>query len=326
MKGAISLFIVILCLFMVGCVSSQSVANDRGEIKYLIGVSQANLGEPWRVKMNRDIQEEAANHKEVRVIFTDAAQNSQKQIHDVEKLMKQGIDLLIISPNEAKPLTPIVQSVYRKIPVIVVDREIESNDYTMFIGADNRLIGREAGKFINHLLGLKGGNVLEITGLPGSTPAQERSEGFREAISLNSNIHIVKSIAADWLRDKAEDLMKEDLRKWPSIDAIFAQNDPMALGAYKAANELGRKGIKFVGIDGLPGKWGGLQLVSQNILQATFIYPTGGTEAMKYSLRILNHESDLPKHVMLNSIKVTEDNIDDFIYAHSATYQQPSGL
>jgi ABC-type sugar transport system substrate-binding protein len=304
-------------LILNGCYNSQSVENDVGEVKYLIGVSQANLGEPWRVSMNRDIQEEAAKHKEVRVIFTDAAQNNQKQIHDVETLIKQGIDLLIISPNEAKPLTPIVQSAYRKIPIIVLDREIESSDYTLFIGADNRLIGYNAGQFVSQLLGDRGGNVVEIEGLLGSTPAADRSKGFREAIASNANIHIIGKITADWLRDKSEDLMKKELPKWPDVDLIFAHNDPMALGAYKAAGSLNRKGINFVGIDGLSGNWGGLQLVYQKIIQATFIYPTGGKEAVDSALSILNHSKSLPKRVTLNSIKVTQENVNEFIHSNA---------
>jgi ABC-type sugar transport system substrate-binding protein len=306
-------FLAGLLLILTGCLQSGQDENDGEEVKYLIGVSQANLGEPWRVSMNREIQEEAAKHKEARVIFTDAAQDSQKQIHDVEKLMKQGIDLLIISPNEAKPLTPIVQTAYRKIPVIVLDREIESTDYTMFIGADNRLIGRKAGQFTEQLLGAKGGDVLEIKGLLDSTPAIDRSEGFREAIADYAKIHLIGTITADWLRDKSEDIMKKKLPDWPHIDVVFAHNDPMALGVYKAAEALGRKEIKFVGIDGLPGQWGGLQLVRQKVLQATFIYPTGGKEAVQSALRILNHEANLPKRVTLNSTKVTEENVNEFV-------------
>jgi ABC-type sugar transport system substrate-binding protein len=303
-------------LFLTSCSQSE---NDGEEVKYLIGVSQANLGEPWRVSMNREIQEEAAKHKEVRVIFTDAAQNSQKQIRDVEKLMNQGIDLLIISPNEAKPLTPIVQTAYRKIPVIVLDREIESTDYTMLIGADNRLIGRMAGQFIEQLLGDKGGDVLEIKGLLDSTPAIDRSEGFRESIAGNAKIHLVGSVTADWLRDKSEDMMKNKLLEWPQVDVVFAHNDPMALGAYKAAESIGRKESKFVGIDGLPGQWGGLQLVKQKVLQATFIYPTGGKESIQSALRILNHEANIPKRVTLNSTKVTGENVNEFVQANGSS-------
>ncbi|MBD0378875.1 substrate-binding domain-containing protein [Paenibacillus sp. WST5] len=279
----------------------------------MIGVSQANLGEPWRVSMNREIQEEANKHKNARVIFTDAAQSSQKQIRDVERLMKQGIDLLIISPNEAKPLTPIVQETYRKIPVIVLDREIENSNYTMFIGADNQLIGRKAGQFVSQLLGARGGKVVEIGGLLGSTPAKDRSDGFRAELAKHENIHIVGTITADWLRDKAEDLMKEQLRKWPNVDVVFAQNDPMALGASRAASALGRKGIKFIGIDGLSGQWGGIQLVGRKVLEATFIYPTGGKEAVQYAFSILNHEANLPKRVTLDSIKVTQENVSEYL-------------
>lgn len=302
-----------LALALSGCSLHAGSEEDVGEIRYLIGVSQANLGEPWRVSMNRDIQEEAGKHKDARVIFTDAAQNSQKQIRDVEKLMKQGIDLLIISPNEAKPLTPIVEAIYRKIPVIVLDREIESSNYTMFIGADNRLIGRKAGEFVSRMLGEKGGNVVEIAGLLGSTPAKDRSDGFKEGIAGNDSIRIVGTVTADWLRDKAEDLVREKLRQWPKVDVVFAHNDPMALGAYKASSALGKQGIRFIGIDGLSGPGGGIQLVKDKVLAATFIYPTGGKEAVQNAFRILNHEPNLPKRITLDSINVTEDNVSQYI-------------
>lgn len=190
--------------FLAGCSNSAGSKTD-DEVKYVIGMSQANLGEPWRVVMNREIMEEASKHPEIKVIFTDAAQDSQKQVKDVEKLLGYGIDLLMISPNESEPLTLIVNEAYKSIPVIVIDREIESENYTMFIGADNELIGRQAGQFIVKLLGDKGGNIVEVQGLPGSKPARDRSKGFREVIADHSKISITDTVVADWLRDKAED-------------------------------------------------------------------------------------------------------------------------
>lgn len=185
---------------------------------------------------------------------------------------------------------------------------IIGDDYTMFIGADNKLIGLKAGQFVSELLGPQGGNVVEITGLPGSPPAKERSDGFREAIAKYDNIQIVKTLVADWLRDSAEGKFSTYLAQNANIDLVYAHNDPMALGAYRAGHSSGFKNIIYVGVDGLPGQNGGLDLVNKHILKGTFIYPTGGKEAVKYALKIL-HQEKVPKRVTLESIKITGDNV-----------------
>jgi ABC-type sugar transport system substrate-binding protein len=256
--------------------------------------------------MNEEIKEEAKNYRDVRVIFTDAAQNSQKQVRDVEKLLQEGIDLLIISPNEAAALTPVVTEAYKSIPIIVLDRAVEGSSYTLFIGPDNKSIGRQAGQFIVDLLGNEGGNIIEIQGLSGSPPVRDRSEGFREIVEQHSNIKIIDTIIGDWLRDRAEDKIKEVIMRYPKIDVVFAHNDAMAQGAYIAVTKLRVKGIKFVGIDGLPGPNGGIELVRQGILKGTFVCPTGGKEAVQYAIRILNREKNLPKRVILASHIVTQ--------------------
>lgn len=290
---------LLLLLLLGGCEAAKRPEED--EVTFLIGMSQANLGEPWRVVMNEEIRAEAAKYPNLRVIFTDAAQDNQKQIHDVEKLLGYGIDLLMISPNEAEPLTPVVEKAFETIPVIVIDREIEGDGYTMFIGADNRVIGKMAGAFVSDLLGEAGGQIIEVMGLPGSVPAQHRSEGFREAVASNESIDIVESVVADWLRDKAEDELLPALTRHPGVDVIYAHNDPMALGASKATRRLGLEGIRFIGIDGLPGPDGGAQLVADGTLEATFVYPTGGREAVEYAIRLLKGNMEVPKRLTLNS-------------------------
>jgi galactofuranose transport system substrate-binding protein len=310
-RNAIFLVIIILAIVLLIFVGYESIKDNAvrksdGQVKYLIGMSQANLGEPWRVVMNKEIQKEASKYKDLKVIFTDAAQNSQKQVKDVEKLLGYGIDLLMISPNEAEPLTPIVQKAYKSIPVIVIDRDIISDDYTIFIGADNELIGKQAGQFIVKLLGLKGGNVVEIQGLPGSKPAKDRSKGFREVISNYKDIKITDTIVADWLRDKAEDEVSKRIKNYSNVDVIYSHNDPMALGAYRAAGKFGLNNIKFIGIDGLSGPDGGKQMVKDGILKATFTYPTGGKEAVQYAIKLLKGEKGLPKRVTLKSSEITE--------------------
>lgn len=304
------LLVVLGCVFsLAGCRSGppQPAAGDR--VTYLIGVSQANLLEPWRIVMNDDIREEALKHKDLRLIFTDAAQSSDKQIRDVEQLLAQGIDLLIISPNESAALTPIVAQAYKKIPVIVLDRAVEGYDYSLYIGPDNSQIGQEAGKLVAELLQERGGNVIEIQGPSESPPTRDRSTGFRDSISHKPNIHIVNTLAADWQRDKAEDRLLETLAAYPQLDVVFAHNDYMALGAYQAAQKLGRTQIKFIGIDGFDGQNGGLKLVEAGVLSGTFTCLTGGREAVQYAIDMLNHERGIPKKIILRSNKITTDNL-----------------
>ena len=161
--------------------------------------------------------------------------------------------------------------------MIVIDRAIEGDTYTAFIGADNRLIGREAGELIARLLSGKG-DIVEIKGLPGSPPARDRSEGMREAIAAFPGIHIVHDPVANWLREEAMTQMEIALAAHEHIDLVYAHNDPMAMGAYLAAKAKGRdREMKFIGIDALPGPDGGRQAVADGRLEATFVYPTGGT-------------------------------------------------
>ncbi|MCE5286154.1 MAG: substrate-binding domain-containing protein [Pelosinus sp.] len=311
-----------LCLIAAAAFAGYDMsraATDEDEVTYLIGVSQANLTEPWRVAMNEEIAMAAAKHKNIRVIFTDAAQNSQKQKKDVDELLREGIDLLIISPHDAAELTPVVAKAYKKIPVIVLDRAVEGYDYSLYIGPDNKLIGRAAGNLTVDMLGSKGGNVIEIQGLSDSPPVRDRSDGFREVVEKHANIKIAGRIVADWQRDKAEDKTLELLARNPKIDMIFAHNDPMALGAYRAVKKLGRSDIKIIGVDGLSGEDGGLKLVRDGALQGTFTCPIGGKEAMQYAVDILHQEKGIPKKIILRSTKITADNLAEYLQQKQAS-------
>lgn len=272
----------------------------------MIGFSQANLGEPWRVAMNAEVAEAATAHPELEFVYADAQQDNARQVADVENFLRQKVDLLIISPNEATPLTPVVKRAFDAgIPVIVLDREIEGDSYTTFIGADNRAIGRAAGEYVVQLLGGRG-NVVEIKGLPGSTPARDRSEGFREAIASSPGIRILHDPVANWLREEAMSQMEAALSAHPTIDLVYAHNDPMAMGAYLAARAKGRdSAITFVGIDGLPGLDGGRQAVKDGKLAATFVYPTGGKEAVDIAVKILRRET-VPHRITLGTERITK--------------------
>ena len=295
------LVVAALALTPIGCGKGKSA-------KHLIGFSQCNLGEPWRVAMNAEVAARAKDFPDLEVAFADAQQDNAKQVADVENFLRQKIDLLMISPNEAKPLTPIVKKAFESgIPVIVLDRAIEGDTYTTFIGADNREIGKAAGEYVAKLLNGKG-DIVEIKGLPGSPPAQDRSSGFREAIAPYPGIKIVHDPVANWLREEAMAQMESALAAHDHIDLVYAHNDPMAIGAYLAAKAKGRDGdMKFVGIDGLPGLDGGRQAVADGKLSATFVYPTGGREAVDVAERIF-HGEKVPHKIVLPTLMITKEN------------------
>ncbi|MCT4596061.1 MAG: substrate-binding domain-containing protein [Anaeromicrobium sp.] len=303
-------FILIISIFLV-LINNES-KEDEGT-KYLIGMSQANLSEPWRIMMNEDIKEAVKKYRDVKVIFTDAGQSSKKQINDVDKLLDYGIDILIISMNNSEDLTPIVENVYKKIPVIVLDRHVKGYDYTLFIGPDNKFIGEETGKFIVDILGDKGGDIVEIQGLLGSPPVSDRSKGMRSEIKKNKNINIIETVVADWQKDKAEDKMREIIKKHPSIDLVCAQSDAMAFGAYKGIEENKLGNIHFLGVDGLANYNGGLSLVEEGILKGTFTCPTGGKEAIEYAMEILQGKKTIPKKIILRANKIIRDNVGEYL-------------
>lgn len=275
---------------------------------WLIGMSQSNLGEPWRVQMNEDIKKAAARFPNLKVIFKDAQNDSLRQRAQVEELVSQKIDLLIISPKETAPLTRPVADAYRnEIAVVVLDREVNGDEYTSFIGADNEKIGREAGKYLVKLLGAKG-NIVELKGLMTSSPGQDRHSGFLKGLELekNPNLKLVFEADMQWLEANARKEMESALAAHAQIDAVYAHNDPGAHGAYLACKDAGReKSMKFIGIDALPHE--GVAYVNGGLLDATFLYPTGGDEAVRMALRILNGEK-VEKRVTLGTRVFTREN------------------
>lgn len=276
---------------------------------FVIGMSQSNLGEPWRVQMDADIRTAAEAHPNLRVIFKDAQNNSLTQRAQVEEFVEQGVDLIIISPKEAAPLTGPVAAAYQGgVPVIVLDREVQGDEYTCFIGADNVRIGREAGRWLREALGGVG-RIVELKGLMTSTPGQDRHQGFLEGLDPDENpgLEVVFSGEMEWLEPNARREMESALATNAEIDAVYAHNDPGAHGAWLAARAAGREGeMRFVGIDALPHE--GQQYVVQGILDATFLYPTGGEEAIDMALRILAGE-DVPKRFTLGTRIFTAENI-----------------
>jgi ribose transport system substrate-binding protein len=296
-----------------GDTATKSPDAPKKKSSYLIGMSQANLGEPWRVAMNAQIAAAAAAHAELKVVFADAAQDNSKQIADVENFIQQKVDLLIISPNEAKPLTAVVKKAFDAgIPVIVLDRKVEGDAYTMYIGGNNKLIGKKAGEYVAKILGDKGGNVVEIKGLEGATPQQERHDGFMEGIKSNPNVKVIASQNGDWLKDKSITVMESILQANKKIDVVYGHNDPAAEGAYIAAKNAKRETeMKFIGIDALPTPDGGIKAVMEGRLTATYVYPTGGKEAIDNVIKILEKGEKVDRAITLDTLEVTKDNAAD---------------
>ena len=274
----------ILIIFF-ACCSSQT-----SEETIKIGFSQCVESDAWRKTMLEGMKRELAFHPGVQLLYKQADGNSEKQVQQVKELLGEKIDLLIISPNEAEPLTTIVEEAFNEgTPVIVVDRKIASSLYTAYIGGDNYEIGKMAGEYAVHLLKGKG-KIIEIAGLPKSSPAIERHKGFQDALAPYPDLNIVHSLNGEWLKREAEKQLFK-INAISDIDLVYAHNDMMALGAHEV---LESKGIKnkpaIIGVDGLPGNGGGMQFVTDKIITATMLYPTGGEEAIQIAMKILNKE------------------------------------
>ncbi|HPW16773.1 MAG TPA: substrate-binding domain-containing protein [Candidatus Aminicenantes bacterium] len=297
-----------LAAFSVACGKDHgSPASSAAPPKWTIGVSQCNLGEPWRVQMNQDIRSAAEGHPEIKVIYKDSQNDSLRQRSQIEEYASAGVDLIIVSPKEAAPLTAPIAAAYRQgIPVIVLDRRVLGTEYTCFIGADNVRIGKAAGHWALRKLG-GSGKIVELEGLMTSTPGQDRHAGFREGIE-GSGLEIVFEADMKWLEPDARREMESALSRFPRIDLVYAHNDPGAHGAFLAAQAAGReKDILFVGIDGLPHE--GQVYVKRGILAASFEYPTGGREAVETALKILSGEA-VPREITLSSRVYTPENVE----------------
>jgi len=287
--------------------------------KYRFGFSQVTTLEPWRVQFNKDMKAEAAKHPEVELVIADAGDRTDKQVADMENFISQKMDAIFISPKESAGLTGVTEKAFKAgIPVFVLDRNVNGDQFTQYIGGDNVAIGREAGKYIVKILGGEGkaqGNLIEIWGNQGVQAAHDRHNGVFESVGKEKGIKLLNErVDCDWKQDKAYEYMKTMLRRFPKIDVVYAQNDPMAYGAYLAAKDLGReKQIKFIGADALPQE--GATWVLNGEMAATFLYPTPGAEGLRQALKLLKGEK-IEKKVILDTEGVYKENAKAFIAAH----------
>jgi signal transduction histidine kinase/DNA-binding LacI/PurR family transcriptional regulator len=279
--------------------------NNFKKKKYKIGFSQCSSNGLWRQAMLQEMRRTAMYYDDFQLEISDAGGNSQTQIEQIKAFIKNKVDLLIISPNEADPITPIAIQAFRMgIPTILIDRKINTRDYTSYVGGNNYAVGYSAGQYLAQISnGI--GNVLEVTGLSSSSNTIERDKGFTDAIEPYKNLHLVDKIEGKWLEDTAYERLKDFVLP-KKISYVFAHSDAMAFGAYKALKAKSDS-IIFIGINAQPGSTGGIQMVIDGILKASFTFPTGGKEAVELAFKILKKES-INKNNILPSTRVDKVN------------------
>ncbi len=305
------IFVLAASLALMGC-------GQNGGGQKLVAFSQANNAEPYRAAQKSLMEKLFSMTADVKLVTSDAQQDNSKQIAQIETFIRQKPSVLIVAPNERAALTAVMgKAMEAGIPVICLERDIVQPNYTTYIRMDNRAIGRMAGQFIVDQLtkkyGAPKGNVVFLRGLLGVEAEINRDGGAREILGRYPDIHIVADPVANWIQAEAHDRMTEVLRVQPRIDLVYGHNDPVAIGAYLAAKELGRdKEMFFTGVDGLGGPSGGIRKVMDGVLAATFVYPLGVKEAVEVGQKILRDPGYRPpKVITLDSVMVTPDNAAD---------------
>lgn len=298
MKNNFSITIAAFLLF-ISC-------NSKKEKSFKIGFSQCTTGDSWRKNMLDGMKRELSFYPEIAFEMKDAQGKTEKQNQDIQKLIDEKVDLLIVSPNENKANTEVIEKAYHaEIPVIILDRRTTSKKYTAFVGAENYLVGQNAGEYANILLKGKG-NVLDITEGANTSPTIDRNLGFVDAIEKYPNIHFLESLL---MSDFDSVPMRKYFVEHPAINLVFAHNDRIALGVYKVCKSLGlSKKIKIIGVDGLSGVNEGLDMVNKGMIDATILYPTGGEESIETAVKILKKLTYNKENQLFTTV-ITPDNV-----------------
>lgn len=291
--------------------ASEEAGEADGEVKYKIGMSIDTTSQAWRAGLVEDVSTEAAKHPEVELTITDANGNTEKQISDVEDLITKGVQAILISPIESQPLTNVCKKAYDQgIHVIVLDRELEGEDWTCFIGANNRDIGAAAGEYLVDYMGENGyTKLVEIQGTPGSSPCRDRSEPMVEKIE-GTDIELVAQQTANWIESEAITVTENLLQAYPEgeIEVIYAQCDVMALGALKAMKSAGRDEIKIVSVD---GQKEALEAIKNGEMVGTFTYPFPGALGVQTAMELIDGGS-VDKTISMESVFIDASNVDEY--------------
>ena len=314
-----STLVAITLLLCIGC--------GKPKPRYVIGVSQCSE-DVWREKQNAELRLGAYFQDGVELKFAAAYDSDERQIQQIDSLVASGIDLLIVAPNQVATISPAIDRAYDKgIPVIVFERKTSSRKYTAFISADNYEMGRQMGSYIATRLHGKG-RVLEIMGLKGSSPAIERNKGFMEVMRQYPGIEVLATLQGDWTEPTAYEVTRQWLKDNPNtpVDLVFGANDRSAMGARKAFLPHTSDALPlFCGIDGLPGEDGGISLVRDSILDASYIYPTYGDRVLQLAMDILEGKP-YKKETMLMSAIVTHDNANVLLMQSEEIMRQAANL
>ena len=273
------LTLIVLC----GCTSSGK------QKKHVIGLSQCMLDDAWRQAMINDMRIEASNYDDVEIIIKDAQNNNETQIQQIRDLIRQKVDVLIISPYQSEPITAVAEEAYRAgIPTIITDRKVNTDQYTSFVGANNYEIGLAAGNYASNYLP-PNAIILEIWGLTQTSPAQERHKGFVDALREREDLSFRK-IEGQWLVDTAR-MELQKLEHPEQIDFVYAHNDMMAIAAreyFMAWDSIRGRELRIIGVDAVAGA--GLEAVEDGRINASFLYPTGGEQVIRTAMRIIQGE------------------------------------
>ena len=312
------IWMILLALLLTNC-------TDNNGKKYVIGVSQCS-GDIWRNKLNNELVMSTYQHDNVSLKFASANDNDRLQTKQINQFINEGVDLLIVSPNQVHTISAVIDKAYDKgIPVILFDRKTDSKKYTAFIGADNYEAGHEIGHFIAQQLDGKG-NIVEICGLKASSPAIERDRGFMDALKDYSGVKVIARKHGDWVKESGVMAMDSILTQAQEpIQYVFAQNDRMGLGALQAIRKHGAKGIKIVGIDALPVPGGGMENVRDGNLEASYIYPTRGDAVMQLALNILE-KKPYKRDNYLKGALVTKANANVLLMQNEEMIKQTARL
>lgn len=316
-KYSYLLIIPLLCL----------LACSRQPASFRIGVSQCSE-DIWRDKLNSELRMAAYAHEGVDLLFASADDSDERQVQQIDSFLDVGIDLLVVAPNQVGTISPAIDRAYdRGVPVIVYERKTDSRNFTAYMGADNRLMGRQMGEFVCQRMKNRA-RVLEVMGLNGSSPAIERHEGFAEALAQHPEMVLVDALQGDWTEDSGYEAVMNYKGDLSQIDVVFGQNDRMALGARRAfieklgSDERVKSGrTLFCGIDGLTGEQGGIALVRDSILEASYIYPTHGDEVLDLALAILEGKP-FPAETPLQGALVTRQNANVLLLQAKETDRQ----
>ena len=295
----------ILYIFLVSVLHYACRPEEKD--KFLIGVSQCSE-DMWRQKANNEMLREISLYPNLSLEIKSVKDDPIRQIEDIEYFIYKKVDLLVVSPAEGSTLTPVIEKAYKSgIPVILLDRRIDSEDYTAYVGANNYELGYEAGLYIAGLLNGKG-NVVEIRGWDKVTAEIERHNGFTSAIDKYPDIKVIARPHGDFLKDIAELKMQEIIQAGEPVDVVFAMNDAMAIGANKAYERYSGKRPYIIGVDALPGEGGGIENIQNSLQDASFIYPTGGDKVIEVANLILSGEPFKRENILYTAV-VDKNNV-----------------